>query len=138
MATCHTTLCRDEPPHAADSDLRVHRVGIAICGLPRVVIACAIGNLHCGGDDAGLPASTGTLPGDHRHYDPLPTGRRITARWSPHRRRHLHMFLFSTKFENLEEELQFHPGTALIDFRVHAGERIDQMLARCEIARLEA
>eukprot|EP00959_Pyramimonas_sp_CCMP1952_P201164 4207021-Pyramimonas_sp.AAC.1 len=48
------------------------------------------------------------------------------------------MFLFSAKFENLEEERQFNSGTALIDFRVHAGERIDQSLARFEIARYEA
>eukprot|EP00959_Pyramimonas_sp_CCMP1952_P282707 5908900-Pyramimonas_sp.AAC.1 len=38
------------------------------------------------------------------------------------------MFLRSTKFENLEEERQIISGTALIDFRVHAGERIDQTL----------
>eukprot|EP00959_Pyramimonas_sp_CCMP1952_P182401 3814028-Pyramimonas_sp.AAC.1 len=42
------------------------------------------------------------------------------------------------KFENLEEERQLNSGTALIDFRVHAGERIDQTLARFEIARYEA
>eukprot|EP00959_Pyramimonas_sp_CCMP1952_P153277 3206384-Pyramimonas_sp.AAC.1 len=39
------------------------------------------------------------------------------------------MFLLSTRFENLEEERQLNSGTALIDFRVHAGERIDQTLA---------
>eukprot|EP00959_Pyramimonas_sp_CCMP1952_P404408 8474609-Pyramimonas_sp.AAC.1 len=48
------------------------------------------------------------------------------------------MFVLSTKFENLEEERQLHSGTALIDFRVHAGERIDRTLARFEIARYEA
>eukprot|EP00959_Pyramimonas_sp_CCMP1952_P448238 9385922-Pyramimonas_sp.AAC.1 len=48
------------------------------------------------------------------------------------------MFLLNTKFENLEEERQLNSGTALIDFRVHAGERIDQTLARFEIARYEA
>eukprot|EP00959_Pyramimonas_sp_CCMP1952_P044245 924818-Pyramimonas_sp.AAC.1 len=48
------------------------------------------------------------------------------------------MFFLSTKFENLEEERQLNSGTALIDFRVHAGERIDQTLARFEIARYEA
>eukprot|EP00959_Pyramimonas_sp_CCMP1952_P117474 2455653-Pyramimonas_sp.AAC.1 len=48
------------------------------------------------------------------------------------------MFLLSTKFENLEEERQLNSGTALIDFRVHAGERIDQTLARFDIARYEA
>eukprot|EP00959_Pyramimonas_sp_CCMP1952_P005106 107574-Pyramimonas_sp.AAC.1 len=36
------------------------------------------------------------------------------------------MFLLSTKFENFEEERQLNSGTALIGFRVHAGERIDQ------------
>eukprot|EP00959_Pyramimonas_sp_CCMP1952_P080403 1680290-Pyramimonas_sp.AAC.1 len=48
------------------------------------------------------------------------------------------MFPSSTKFENLEEERQLNSGTALSDFRVHAGERIDQTLARLEIARYEA
>eukprot|EP00959_Pyramimonas_sp_CCMP1952_P311300 6514842-Pyramimonas_sp.AAC.1 len=48
------------------------------------------------------------------------------------------MFFSSTKFENLEEERQLNSGTALILFRVHAGERIDHMLARFEIARYEA
>eukprot|EP00959_Pyramimonas_sp_CCMP1952_P089084 1864176-Pyramimonas_sp.AAC.1 len=48
------------------------------------------------------------------------------------------MLILSTKFENLEEERQLNSGTALIDFRVHAGERIDQTLARFEIARYEA
>eukprot|EP00959_Pyramimonas_sp_CCMP1952_P380418 7969922-Pyramimonas_sp.AAC.1 len=48
------------------------------------------------------------------------------------------MFLVSTKFENLEEERQLISGTALIGFRVHAGERIDHTLARVEIARYEA
>eukprot|EP00959_Pyramimonas_sp_CCMP1952_P399106 8362877-Pyramimonas_sp.AAC.1 len=47
------------------------------------------------------------------------------------------MFLLSAKLENLEEERQLNSGTALIDFRVHAGERIDQTLARFEIARYE-
>eukprot|EP00959_Pyramimonas_sp_CCMP1952_P029429 617976-Pyramimonas_sp.AAC.1 len=47
------------------------------------------------------------------------------------------MFLLSTKFENLEEERKLNSGTALIDCRVHAGERIDQTLARFEIARYE-
>eukprot|EP00959_Pyramimonas_sp_CCMP1952_P108359 2265679-Pyramimonas_sp.AAC.1 len=46
--------------------------------------------------------------------------------------------LLGTKFENLEEERQLNSGTALIDFRVNAGERIDQTLARFEIARFEA
>eukprot|EP00959_Pyramimonas_sp_CCMP1952_P035505 743417-Pyramimonas_sp.AAC.1 len=32
------------------------------------------------------------------------------------------MFLLSAKFENQEEERQFNSGTALIGFRVHAGE----------------
>eukprot|EP00959_Pyramimonas_sp_CCMP1952_P066382 1385918-Pyramimonas_sp.AAC.1 len=36
------------------------------------------------------------------------------------------MSLLRTKFENLEEERQLNSGTALIEFRVHAGERIDQ------------
>eukprot|EP00959_Pyramimonas_sp_CCMP1952_P303231 6345102-Pyramimonas_sp.AAC.1 len=35
-------------------------------------------------------------------------------------------FLLSTKFEHLEEERQLHSGTALVDFRVHAEERVDQ------------
>eukprot|EP00959_Pyramimonas_sp_CCMP1952_P245609 5133353-Pyramimonas_sp.AAC.1 len=35
------------------------------------------------------------------------------------------MFFSSTKFGNLEEERQINSGTALIDIRVHAGERID-------------
>eukprot|EP00959_Pyramimonas_sp_CCMP1952_P002478 51226-Pyramimonas_sp.AAC.1 len=48
------------------------------------------------------------------------------------------MFLLSTKFDNLEEEHQLNSGTALIDFRVHAGERIDQILALFEVARYEA
>eukprot|EP00959_Pyramimonas_sp_CCMP1952_P455921 9472344-Pyramimonas_sp.AAC.1 len=48
------------------------------------------------------------------------------------------MFLLSTKCEHLEEERQLNSGTALIDFRVHAGERIDQTFARFEIARFEA
>eukprot|EP00959_Pyramimonas_sp_CCMP1952_P326548 6835502-Pyramimonas_sp.AAC.1 len=48
------------------------------------------------------------------------------------------MFLPSAKFENLEEERRVSAGTALIDFRVRAGERIDQTLARFEIARYEA
>eukprot|EP00959_Pyramimonas_sp_CCMP1952_P071686 1497399-Pyramimonas_sp.AAC.1 len=39
------------------------------------------------------------------------------------------MLLLSAKFENLEEERQLNFGTALIDFRAHAGERIDQTLA---------
>eukprot|EP00959_Pyramimonas_sp_CCMP1952_P119971 2508430-Pyramimonas_sp.AAC.1 len=47
-------------------------------------------------------------------------------------------FLLSVKFENLEEEHQLNSGTALFDFRVHAGERIDQTSARFEIARYEA
>eukprot|EP00959_Pyramimonas_sp_CCMP1952_P102142 2136570-Pyramimonas_sp.AAC.1 len=47
-------------------------------------------------------------------------------------------FLLSAKYENLEEERQLNSGTALIDFRVRAGERIDQTLARFEIARYEA
>eukprot|EP00959_Pyramimonas_sp_CCMP1952_P303210 6344629-Pyramimonas_sp.AAC.1 len=38
-------------------------------------------------------------------------------------------FLLNTKFENLEKERQLNSGTALIDFRVHAGERIDLTLA---------
>ena len=48
------------------------------------------------------------------------------------------MFLLSTKFENLEDERQLTQGTALIDFRIHRGERIDEVLARFEMARLEA
>eukprot|EP00959_Pyramimonas_sp_CCMP1952_P213826 4474105-Pyramimonas_sp.AAC.1 len=48
------------------------------------------------------------------------------------------MFLLSAKFENSEEERQLNSGTALIDFRVHAGERIDRTLARFEMARYEA
>eukprot|EP00959_Pyramimonas_sp_CCMP1952_P452273 9466296-Pyramimonas_sp.AAC.1 len=48
------------------------------------------------------------------------------------------MFTFSTKFETLEDERQMNSGTALIDVRVHAGERIDQTLLRFEIARFEA
>eukprot|EP00959_Pyramimonas_sp_CCMP1952_P350251 7338201-Pyramimonas_sp.AAC.1 len=47
------------------------------------------------------------------------------------------MFLLSTKFENLEKERQLNSSTA-IDFRVHAGERIEQTLARFEIAQYEA
>eukprot|EP00959_Pyramimonas_sp_CCMP1952_P323881 6778291-Pyramimonas_sp.AAC.1 len=39
------------------------------------------------------------------------------------------MFLLSAKLENLELERQLNSGTALIDFRVHAGERTDQSLA---------
>eukprot|EP00959_Pyramimonas_sp_CCMP1952_P425277 8908210-Pyramimonas_sp.AAC.1 len=39
------------------------------------------------------------------------------------------MFLLSTKFENLEEERQLNSGTALVDFRVHAGDRVDRMFA---------
>eukprot|EP00959_Pyramimonas_sp_CCMP1952_P008371 175030-Pyramimonas_sp.AAC.1 len=35
-------------------------------------------------------------------------------------------FILSTKFENLGEERQPSSGTALIDIRVYAGERIDQ------------
>eukprot|EP00959_Pyramimonas_sp_CCMP1952_P233115 4871567-Pyramimonas_sp.AAC.1 len=37
-----------------------------------------------------------------------------------------------------DEERQLNSGTAFIDFRVHAGERIDQTLARFEITRYEA
>eukprot|EP00959_Pyramimonas_sp_CCMP1952_P069679 1454481-Pyramimonas_sp.AAC.1 len=48
------------------------------------------------------------------------------------------MFLLSTKSKNLEEERRLNSGTAFIDFRVHAGERIDQTLARFEIARYDA
>eukprot|EP00959_Pyramimonas_sp_CCMP1952_P297068 6214742-Pyramimonas_sp.AAC.1 len=48
------------------------------------------------------------------------------------------MFLLSTKFENLEEERQANSGTALIDYRVHADERVDHTLARFEMARYEA
>eukprot|EP00959_Pyramimonas_sp_CCMP1952_P419955 8796093-Pyramimonas_sp.AAC.1 len=47
------------------------------------------------------------------------------------------MLILSTKFENLEEERQRNSRTALMYFRVHAGERIDQTLARFEIARYE-
>eukprot|EP00959_Pyramimonas_sp_CCMP1952_P111239 2327188-Pyramimonas_sp.AAC.1 len=45
------------------------------------------------------------------------------------------VFLLCTK---LEGERQLNSGTALIDCRVHAGERSDQTLARFEIARYEA
>ena len=48
------------------------------------------------------------------------------------------VFLLSQKFENLEDERQLNSGTALIDFRPRPGERIDQTLARFEIARYEA
>eukprot|EP00959_Pyramimonas_sp_CCMP1952_P277186 5794899-Pyramimonas_sp.AAC.1 len=52
------------------------------------------------------------------------------------------MHLLSTSFVNLEDERQFTSGTALIDFRVEGGERIDpvlaRVLARFEMARLEA
>eukprot|EP00959_Pyramimonas_sp_CCMP1952_P041741 872987-Pyramimonas_sp.AAC.1 len=48
------------------------------------------------------------------------------------------MLSLSVKFEKLEEERQLNSGTAPIAFRVHAGERIDQTLARFEIARYEA
>ena len=48
------------------------------------------------------------------------------------------MFMLSTRFENLEDERQLTQGTALIDFRVQGGERIDITLARFEMARLEA
>eukprot|EP00959_Pyramimonas_sp_CCMP1952_P201477 4213124-Pyramimonas_sp.AAC.1 len=48
------------------------------------------------------------------------------------------MFLRSTKFENSEEECQLNSGTGLIASRAHAGERIDQTLARSEIAHYEA
>eukprot|EP00959_Pyramimonas_sp_CCMP1952_P352340 7382141-Pyramimonas_sp.AAC.2 len=41
-------------------------------------------------------------------------------------------------FEKLEEERQLNSGTAFVDFRVHAGARIDQTLAQFEIARCEA
>eukprot|EP00959_Pyramimonas_sp_CCMP1952_P215273 4504406-Pyramimonas_sp.AAC.1 len=47
-------------------------------------------------------------------------------------------FLLNTKFANLGEERLLNPGTALIEFRAHAGERIDQALARFETARVEA
>eukprot|EP00959_Pyramimonas_sp_CCMP1952_P363849 7619337-Pyramimonas_sp.AAC.1 len=39
------------------------------------------------------------------------------------------MFRLCTKFENLEEERQLNSRAAHIDFRVHAGERIDRTLA---------
>eukprot|EP00959_Pyramimonas_sp_CCMP1952_P293555 6139492-Pyramimonas_sp.AAC.1 len=57
--------------------------------------------------------------------------------------RHTHgvtytMFLLSAKVENLDEERQLNSCTAHIGFRVHVGERIDQTLARFEIARYEA
>eukprot|EP00959_Pyramimonas_sp_CCMP1952_P211302 4422184-Pyramimonas_sp.AAC.1 len=48
------------------------------------------------------------------------------------------MFLCSTKVENLEEERKLNPGTALNDFRVHAGKRIDQTLVGFVIASFEA
>ena len=48
------------------------------------------------------------------------------------------MFLLSSKLENLEDERQLTQGTALIDFRVGRGERIDEVLARFEMARMEA
>eukprot|EP00959_Pyramimonas_sp_CCMP1952_P044235 924517-Pyramimonas_sp.AAC.1 len=47
------------------------------------------------------------------------------------------VFPLGTKFENAEEERQVNSGSALIDFRAHAGERIDQTLARFKIARYE-
>eukprot|EP00959_Pyramimonas_sp_CCMP1952_P424745 8896549-Pyramimonas_sp.AAC.2 len=47
------------------------------------------------------------------------------------------IFFYSTKFENLEEERQLISGTALMDVRDHAGERVDQILARFQIARYE-
>ena len=48
------------------------------------------------------------------------------------------MLLLSSKFENLEDERQLTQGTALIDFRIGRGERIDEVLARFEMARMEA
>eukprot|EP00959_Pyramimonas_sp_CCMP1952_P419643 8789568-Pyramimonas_sp.AAC.1 len=48
------------------------------------------------------------------------------------------MFLLGAKFEHLEEERQLNSGTALVDFRVHAGRRFDWALAFFEIARFEA
>eukprot|EP00959_Pyramimonas_sp_CCMP1952_P446339 9345204-Pyramimonas_sp.AAC.1 len=48
------------------------------------------------------------------------------------------IFLLNMKFENLGGERQLNSGAALIDFRVHAGERIDQTLARFEMARYAA
>ena len=48
------------------------------------------------------------------------------------------MFLHSTKSENVDDERQLNSGTALIDFRVERGERIDSILSRFEIARMEA
>eukprot|EP00959_Pyramimonas_sp_CCMP1952_P216557 4529519-Pyramimonas_sp.AAC.1 len=44
----------------------------------------------------------------------------------------------NTNFENLEDERQLTSGTALIDFRAERGERIDSVLARFVMARLQA
>ena len=48
------------------------------------------------------------------------------------------MFLLSTELENLEDDRQLKSGTALVDFRVERGERIDSMLSRFGTARIEA
>eukprot|EP00959_Pyramimonas_sp_CCMP1952_P412415 8642540-Pyramimonas_sp.AAC.1 len=42
------------------------------------------------------------------------------------------MFFLSMKLDSSEKR-QLNSGTALIDFRAHAGRRIDQMSARFEI-----
>eukprot|EP00959_Pyramimonas_sp_CCMP1952_P004873 102283-Pyramimonas_sp.AAC.2 len=47
------------------------------------------------------------------------------------------MFLLNTQFESLEGKRHLNSGTALIEFRVLAGERIDQSLPRFEIAGYE-
>eukprot|EP00959_Pyramimonas_sp_CCMP1952_P311330 6515535-Pyramimonas_sp.AAC.1 len=44
----------------------------------------------------------------------------------------------STKFRNLEDERQLPSATALTVFRAERGERLESVLVRCEMARLEA
>eukprot|EP00959_Pyramimonas_sp_CCMP1952_P238957 4994011-Pyramimonas_sp.AAC.1 len=48
------------------------------------------------------------------------------------------VYLLSAKFENLEDERQLTSGTALIDVRVDRGERVASVLARFDMAGLEA
>ena len=44
----------------------------------------------------------------------------------------------SAKFENSDDERQRALGAALVDFRVERGERVDSVLTKLEMARLEA
>eukprot|EP00959_Pyramimonas_sp_CCMP1952_P047109 983495-Pyramimonas_sp.AAC.1 len=48
------------------------------------------------------------------------------------------MCLLSAKFEILDDERQLTSGTALINFRPEPRGRTDSILARYEMARLEA